>query len=215
MILPGATLGILGGGQLGRLFVVAARTMGYAVVVLDPDRDCPAAQLADKHIHAGYTDHYALERLAQECAAITTEFENVPASALDYLAGARPVRPSGAALAITQDRIREKNFLQSNGFDTAKIIPLYAYMNRIKFEDADIARIEAAANKFKKGDNEDLCYYFKMLSSTPLMSLNLYRTSSCRLMGMPTVMLQNNCCSCFMVVQLYCLMMLCTSFILV
>ena len=122
MILPGATLGILGGGQLGRLFVVAARTMGYAVVVLDPDRDSPAAQLADRHIHASYTDRYALERLARECVAITTEFENVPASSLEYLAGVRPVRPSGAALAITQDRIREKNFLQSNGFDTAPFV---------------------------------------------------------------------------------------------
>ena len=119
MVLPGATLGILGGGQLGRLFVVAARTMGYAVVVLDPDRDCPAAQLADRHIHASYTDRYALERLARECMAITTEFENVPASSLEYLAGVRPVRPSGVALAITQDRILEKNFLKSNGFDIA------------------------------------------------------------------------------------------------
>jgi len=119
VILPGAILGILGGGQLGRLFVVAARSMGYKVVVLDPEADCPAAQFSDKHIQANYTDHYALERLADECAAITTEFENVPASALDYLAGARPVRPSGGALAITQDRIREKNFLQSKGFDTA------------------------------------------------------------------------------------------------
>lgn len=122
MILPGATLGILGGGQLGRLFVVAARTMGYAVVVLDPEADCPAAQLANKHIQASYTDHDALAQLSQACAAITTEFENVPASALDYLAGARPVRPSGAVLAITQDRICEKNFLQTNGFDTASFV---------------------------------------------------------------------------------------------
>lgn len=122
MILPGATLGILGGGQLGRLFVRAARTMGYAVVVLDPEPDCPAAQWADKHIRASYTDHGALEELAQECAAITTEFENIPASALDYLAGARPVRPSGAVLAITQDRICEKNFLRSNGFATAAFV---------------------------------------------------------------------------------------------
>ena len=122
MILPGATLGILGGGQLGRFFVVAARLMGYKVVVLDPEANCPAAQLADKHIQASYTDQHALERLAQECAAITTEFENVPASALDYLAGARPVRPSAAVLAISQDRIREKNFLQSNGFDIAPFV---------------------------------------------------------------------------------------------
>lgn len=122
MILPGATLGILGGGQLGRMFAVAARTIGYEVVVLDPDHDCPAAQLADRHIHAAYTDHYALEQLIQECAAITTEFENVPAGSLNYLAGVRPVRPSGAVLAVTQDRIREKNFLQTNGFDTAPFV---------------------------------------------------------------------------------------------
>ena len=119
MILPSSTLGILGGGQLGRMFVMAARSMGYAVVVLDPDADCPAAQLADHHIQASYDDTDALDHLAQRCAAITTEFENVPARSLEYLARARPVRPSGAALAVTQDRIREKNFLKSNGFDTA------------------------------------------------------------------------------------------------
>lgn len=119
MILPGASLGILGGGQLGRMFVMAARSMGYAVVVLDPEPDCPAAQWANRHIQASYTDHDALERLASECAAITTEFENVPASSLNYLAGMRPVSPSGAALAVTQDRIREKNFLKSHGLATA------------------------------------------------------------------------------------------------
>ena len=133
MILPGATLGILGGGQLGRLFVAAAQSMGYAVVVLDPEADCPAAQVADRHIQASYTDRYALERLARECAAVTTEFENVPASALDYLSGSRPVRPSGAVLAITQDRIREKNFLQSNGFD---ITPFVAVEQRQALREA-------------------------------------------------------------------------------
>lgn len=119
MILPGATLGILGGGQLGRMFVMAARSMGYAVVVLDPEADCPAAQLADRHIQADYTDAAALEQLARACAAITTEFENVPASTLEILAQRRPVRPAASALAISQDRIREKTFLQTQGFDTA------------------------------------------------------------------------------------------------
>ena len=118
-VLPGATLGILGGGQLGRLFVMAARSMGYAVVVLDPDANCPAAQWADQHIQASYDDTAALDRLAQQCAAITTEFENVPAPTLEYLARLRPVRPSGGVLAVTQDRIREKNFLKSHGFVTA------------------------------------------------------------------------------------------------
>lgn len=120
VILPNATLGILGGGQLGRMFVVAARTMGYRVTVLDPDPNSPAAQLANTHICADYTDQQALGKLAAECAAITTEFENVPAASLEYLAKFRPVRPSGAAVAITQDRIHEKNFLQSNGFKTAR-----------------------------------------------------------------------------------------------
>ena len=119
MILPGATLGILGGGQLGRMFVMAARSMGYTVVVLDPEADCPAAQWADQHIQARYDDTDALDRLAQQCAAITTEFENIPARSLEYLARLRPVRPSGSVLAITQDRIREKNFLKSQGFVTA------------------------------------------------------------------------------------------------
>ena len=119
MILPGATLGILGGGQLGRMFVVAARTMGYAVVVLDPEAECPAAQLADRHIQASFTDPAALDELALACAAITTEFENVPASALEYLATRCPVRPAASALAISQDRIREKTFLQAHGFATA------------------------------------------------------------------------------------------------
>ena len=119
MIFPGATLGILGGGQLGRMFVMAARSMGYAVVVLDPDVHCPAAQWADQHIQASYDDTDALDRLARQCAAITTEFENVPARSLEYLARLRPVRPSGSVLAVTQDRIREKNFLKSHGFVTA------------------------------------------------------------------------------------------------
>ena len=118
-ILPGATLGILGGGQLGRLFVMAARSMGYAVVVLDPDANCPAAQWADQHIQANYDDTAALDHLAQRSAAITTEFENVPAPTLEYLARLRPVRPSASVLASTQDRIREKNFLKSHGFATA------------------------------------------------------------------------------------------------
>ena len=122
MILPGATLGILGGGQLGRFFVMAARKMGYRVVVLDPEENCPAAQWADQHIRASYTDHAALAQLAQACAAITTEFENVPASSLDYLATTRPVCPAASALSVTQDRIREKTFLRENAFDTAPFV---------------------------------------------------------------------------------------------
>ena len=81
MIAPGATLGLLGGGQLGRMFTVAARTLGYRVTVLDPDPLSPAAEFATDHINTSYTDPASLERLATQCAAVTTEFENAPAAA--------------------------------------------------------------------------------------------------------------------------------------
>lgn len=119
MILPDATLGVLGGGQLGRMFTVAARTMGYRVMVLDPDPASPAAELANGHICAAFDDRAALEKLGRACAAVTTEFENVPAESLDYLAQFCPVRPSAAAVAIAQNRIREKTFLRDSGFETA------------------------------------------------------------------------------------------------
>jgi 5-(carboxyamino)imidazole ribonucleotide synthase len=120
VILPGATLGVLGGGQLGRMFTLQARTMGYRVVVLDPDPGSPAGQLADRHLRADYTDPAALDQLARECAAITTEFENVPAEALERLSAWVRVRPPVAAVAIAQDRIAEKSFLERHGFATAR-----------------------------------------------------------------------------------------------
>jgi 5-(carboxyamino)imidazole ribonucleotide synthase len=119
MILPPSTLGILGGGQLGRMFAIAARTMGYRVMVLDPDPESPAGALADIHLCADYHDHAALEQMGRACAAVTTEFENVPADSLEFLAQFCPVRPGAAAVSIAQDRRREKTFLQSNGFSTA------------------------------------------------------------------------------------------------
>lgn len=119
MILPGATLGMLGGGQLGRMFTVAARTMGYRVLVLDPDPQSPAGALADEHLCAAYDDDAALAELAQRCAVATTEFENVSAAALDRLAEHIPVRPAGSAVAVCQDRITEKTFLRERGFSTA------------------------------------------------------------------------------------------------
>ncbi len=116
MILPGATLGLLGGGQLGRMFTVAARTLGYRVTVLDPDAHAPAAEFATKHLARGYTDEAALSELASTCAAVTTEFENAPAAALEALASRVVVRPPGAAVAIAQDRRREKSFFAENAF---------------------------------------------------------------------------------------------------
>ena len=120
MILPGATLGVLGGGQLGMMFAVAARTMGYRVIVFDPDPGCPGASVADEHIMAAYDEEEALGRLADRCRAVTTEFENIPAASLEFLAAKVAVRPSALAVAIAQDRMREKSFLRDNGFDTAR-----------------------------------------------------------------------------------------------
>lgn len=118
-ILPGATLGILGGGQLGRMFTLAARGMGYKVMVLDPDAASPAGQMADIHLQAGYTDPSALQQLGGACAAVTTEFENVPAASLIELANYCRVSPGAASVAIVQDRSHEKSWLADNGFATA------------------------------------------------------------------------------------------------
>ena len=107
-ILPGATLGVLGGGQLGRMFVHAAQRMGYFTAVLDPDPDSPAGRVSHHHIHADYTDIDALARLAGLADALTTEFENGPAPSLEHLAVARPIAPGAPAVAIAQDRITEK-----------------------------------------------------------------------------------------------------------
>jgi len=118
-ILPGATLGILGGGQLGRMFTIAARTMGFRVMVLDPDPQSPAGQMADVHLQADYTDHGALRKMAEACAAVTTEFENVPAASLVELSRYTRVAPNAEAVSIVQDRSREKTWLRENGFATA------------------------------------------------------------------------------------------------
>jgi 5-(carboxyamino)imidazole ribonucleotide synthase len=125
-ILPGATLGILGGGQLGRMFTIAARTMGYKVMVLDPDFASPAGQMADVHLQADYTDHGALKQLGAACAAVTTEFENVPAASLIELASHCRVSPGAAAVAIAQDRSHEKSWLAQNGFATAPFALVYS-----------------------------------------------------------------------------------------
>jgi 5-(carboxyamino)imidazole ribonucleotide synthase len=107
-IAPGAMLGVMGGGQLGRMFVHAAQRAGYSTAVLDPDAQSPAGSVAHLHLQSDYLDEAALDRLARECAAITTEFENVPAAALRRLAARRPVAPGADSVAICQDRAAEK-----------------------------------------------------------------------------------------------------------
>lgn len=108
VILPGATLGVLGGGQLGRMWVQEAQAMGYFTAVLDADPTSPAGLVSHHHIRTGYEDPQGLAEMARLCTAVTTEFENVPAAALDLLAQSLRVSPAGSAVAIAQDRAAEK-----------------------------------------------------------------------------------------------------------
>lgn len=120
MIMSGATLGVLGGDQLGRMFAVAAQRLGYRVIVLDPDPEAPAAAVASEHIYADYLDQSALERLGRSCAAITVEYDSVPVAALETLAGMTRVRPAPDTVAIGHDRILEKRFLAANNAPVAR-----------------------------------------------------------------------------------------------
>jgi 5-(carboxyamino)imidazole ribonucleotide synthase len=141
VIPPGATLGLLGGGQLGRMFTVAARTLGYRVTVLDPDPLSPAAEFATGHLNTSYTDPAALADLARNCAAVTTEFENAPAAALDTLASQTVVRPSGSSVAVAQDRRREKAFFSERGFPVGP----YAVIDRDADIDGALAKVKLPA----------------------------------------------------------------------
>jgi len=114
-ILPGATLGVLGSGQLGRMFAISARRLGYRVHVLSPDDDTPAGQVADVEIRADYTDVDQVMRFAREVSVVTFEFENVPAVATETAARYAPVRPAGLVLSVSQHRLREKSTLRDAG----------------------------------------------------------------------------------------------------
>ena len=115
---PGATIGILGGGQLGRMLAVAASRLGLKVHVFEPGA-APAGDVAAAVTHASYDDHAALKAFGQSVDVITYEFENVPAASLDILEGAAPIRPGRRALAVSQDRLDEKAFLAGQGIDVA------------------------------------------------------------------------------------------------
>ncbi len=116
---PALGLGLLGGGQLGRMFCMAAQSLGFRVCVVDPGSDSPAGSVADMHIHADYLDPVALSGLASRCVAVTTEFENVPATALKTLAASLAVSPAAGAVAIAQNRVDEKAFAVSCGVPVA------------------------------------------------------------------------------------------------
>ncbi len=118
-ILPGATVGVLGGGQLGRMFAIAARRMGYRVHTLSPESDTPTGQVADREYGRAYEDLEAVREFARGVQVVTFEFENVPAASVEAAAQFAPVRPSGHVLHTTQHRLREKTFLSRQGFPVA------------------------------------------------------------------------------------------------
>ena len=123
-ILPGAAIGVLGSGQLGRMFAIAARQMGYRVHTFSPETDTPTGQVSDVEIAASYDDLDAVRGFARGVQAVTFEFENVPAACVDAAAAYVPVRPGGAVLHTTQNRLREKTFLSNNGFPTTIFAPV-------------------------------------------------------------------------------------------
>ena len=119
MIAPGSWLGVMGGGQLGRMFAAAAQRLGFRVMVLDPDPNCPASAVADAHLCARLDDAAALQTMSRSCKAITIETENVPVAAMCELERHVPMKPGAECVAIAQDRIREKRFLKQIGVDVA------------------------------------------------------------------------------------------------
>ena len=126
-ILPGAVIGVLGSGQLGRMLALAARRMGYRTHVFSPDPGAPASQVADRTWTAAYDDLDAVRAFAQSVSAVTLEFENIPASTVEEIEELVPVRPGGAVLHTTQHRLREKTFLDRAGFPT---VPFRAVPSR-------------------------------------------------------------------------------------
>lgn len=205
MILPPAMLGMLGGGQLARFFVIAAHEMGYRVTVLDPDRNSPAGVLADVHLCAAYDDAAALAQMAQTCAAVTTEFENVPASTLRALADSVPVHPAASAVAICQHRVSEKNFLRDQGFPHAPyaeinhgsdipatdrgLYPGILKVARFGYDGKGQARVTSPAEALAAfhAFNGEQCVLEKMLSLDYEVSVVLARDADGQVASFPTV----------------------------
>ena len=204
IILPPAMLGMLGGGQLGRFFVIAAHEMGYKVTVLDPDKNSPAGKIADVHLCAGYEDKKALQQLAETCEAITTEFENVPSATMEFLAQTRIVRPSAKAVAVAQNRVLEKNFFRDSGLpvapytvinrsddlpaDATEFYPGILKVSRFGYDGKGQARVtnraeaEAAFTKF----GGEVCVLEQMLDLDYEVSVILARDAEGNITSFPT-----------------------------
>lgn len=204
VILPPAMLGMLGGGQLGRFFVIAAHEMGYRVTVLDPDKNSPAGKIADVHLCAKYDDAEALKQIAVTCQAVTTEFENVPAATLEILAKSIPVRPSAHSVSIAQHRVSEKNFIKNAGLpvapfavidseadipaDGSEIYPAILKVARFGYDGKGQARVANAAEAkqaFAKFGQEE-CVLEKMLKLDYEVSVVLARDANGQIETFPT-----------------------------
>ena len=171
---PGSWLDMLGGGQLGRMFCMAAQSLGYRVCVLDPGADSPAGSIAERHLRADYLDEAALAELAETCAAVTTEFENVPARALQQLSERTIVAPSAGSVAIAQDRIAEKDFVRAAGLPTAPYQALRSVDDAREAPDALFPGIVKLARLGYDGKGqagvanaEEACSAFAALGSAP------------------------------------------------
>lgn len=202
-ILPPVMLGMLGGGQLGRFFVIAAHEMGYKVTVLDPDKNSPAGRIADVHLCAAYDDAAALRQLSETCAAVTTEFENVPAATLEHLAQHCTVRPSASAVAIAQHRVSEKTFFRDAGLpvgvfevinseadlpaDDSAIYPAVLKVARFGYDGKGQARVknrEEAREAFARFKQET-CVLEQMLALDYEVSVVLARDAQGKVAAFP------------------------------
>lgn len=132
---------MVGGGQLGSMFCFAAQAMGYRVAVLDPDETSPAGAVADRHLRAAYDDEASLTELARLCAAVSTEFENVPAASLDFLARTTFVSPAGRCVAVAQDRIAEKRFIVESGVPVAPHVVIESSDALAAIDDATLGAV--------------------------------------------------------------------------
>jgi len=164
-ILPGSTIGVLGSGQLGRMFAIAARRMGYRVHTFSPDRDSPTGQIADVEIDAPYEDLDRVREFARAVSVVTFEFENVPAATAEAAAQCALVRPAGSVLHTTQHRLREKTFLRDHGFPVTRFHAIrtaddlvdfgrailktagFGYDGKGQYRVSNLAEVEAAWNR--------------------------------------------------------------------
>lgn len=200
-----AMLGMLGGGQLGRFFVIAAHEMGYQVTVLDPGKNSPAGKIADVHLCADYDDASALAEMAKTCAAVTTEFENVPASTLEKLATDVTVRPSAKCVSIAQHRVLEKKFIKEAGLpvapfavinaaadmpkDHSELYPAILKVARFGYDGKGQTRVKNQAEALIAFDGfkQEACVLEQMMPLDLEVSVVLARDTQGEVVSFPTV----------------------------